>query len=169
MSAGKSDSDQEKLFSIELLTIQQVADWAKVSPKTIYRWIETGQIPVVKFGNRTYRIPAGAVIARANRHAGWVITLHTWAGNELSLYVWIHAYFFFQHRAIHHPRREFVLSHASDRTSMTTHAFAQIDHHHPAAILGRLFQRALKFFVHADENIFWFLCHREASIKKFSD
>ena len=62
MSVGKSDSDQEKLFSIELLTIQQVADWAKVSTKTIYRWIETGQIPVVKFGNRTYRIPAGAVI-----------------------------------------------------------------------------------------------------------
>ena len=55
MPIGKSASDQEKLFSIELLTIQQVADWAKVSPKTIYRWIETGQIPVVKFGNRTYR------------------------------------------------------------------------------------------------------------------
>ena len=62
MPAGKSNSDQEKLFSIELLTIQQVAKWAKVSPKTIYRWIETGEIPVVKFGNRTYRIPAGAVI-----------------------------------------------------------------------------------------------------------
>jgi len=62
MPAGKPDSDQEQLFSIELLTIQQVADWAKVSPKTIYRWIEMGQIPVVKFGNRTYRIPAGAVI-----------------------------------------------------------------------------------------------------------
>jgi excisionase family DNA binding protein len=60
--AGKSDTAQEKLFSIELLTIQQVANWAKVSPKTIYRWIETGQTPVVKFGNRTYRIPTGAVI-----------------------------------------------------------------------------------------------------------
>ena len=70
MSVGKSDSDQEKLFSIELLTIQQVADWAKVSTKTIYRWIETGQIPVVKFGNRTYRIPAGAVIEQL-RQAGY--------------------------------------------------------------------------------------------------
>ena len=70
MPAGKSDSDQEKLFSIELLTIQQVADWAKVSPKTIYRWIETGQIPVVKFGNRTYRIPAGAVIEQL-RQSGY--------------------------------------------------------------------------------------------------
>ena len=43
MPAGKSDSGQEKLFSIELLTIQQVADWAKVSPKTIYRWSEAFQ------------------------------------------------------------------------------------------------------------------------------
>jgi excisionase family DNA binding protein len=70
MSVGKSDSDQEKLFSIELLTNQQAADWAKGSTKTIYRWIETGQIPVVKFGNRTYRIPAGAVIAQL-RQAGY--------------------------------------------------------------------------------------------------
>jgi excisionase family DNA binding protein len=62
MPDGKPDSDQAILFSIELLTVQQVAEWAKVSPKTIYRWIETGQIPVVKFGNRTCRIPAGAII-----------------------------------------------------------------------------------------------------------
>lgn len=70
MPAGKSDSDQEKLFNIELLTIQQVAEWAKVSPKTIYRWIETGQIPVAKFVNRTYRIPARAVIEHL-RQAGY--------------------------------------------------------------------------------------------------
>ena len=62
MTAGKVPSDQEVLFSIELLTIPQVAEWAKVSTKTIYRWIESGKIPVVKFGERTYRIPAGAVI-----------------------------------------------------------------------------------------------------------
>ncbi len=67
MPVGKQDSDQEILFSIELLTIQQVAEWAKVSPKTIYRWIESGDIPVVKFGNRTYRIPAGAVIEQLRR------------------------------------------------------------------------------------------------------
>ncbi len=70
MSAGIPGSDQEKLFRIELLTIQQVAKWAKVSPKTIYRWIETGQIPVMKFGNHTYRIPAGAVIAQL-RQSGY--------------------------------------------------------------------------------------------------
>ena len=62
MSAGKPMSDEEMLLSVELLTIAQVAAWAKVSTKTIYRWIDTGKIPVVKFGNRTFRIPARAVI-----------------------------------------------------------------------------------------------------------
>lgn len=62
MTAGKVPSDEELLLSVELLTIPQVAQWAKVSAKTIYRWIEAGKIPVVRFGERTYRIPAGAVI-----------------------------------------------------------------------------------------------------------
>jgi excisionase family DNA binding protein len=70
MTAGKTTSDREALFSIELLTIQQVAEWAKVSTKTIYRWIDSGKIPVVKFGDRTYRIPAGAVIEQL-RQAGY--------------------------------------------------------------------------------------------------
>jgi len=60
MPAG--NSDQEKLFSIELLPIRQFAEWAKGSLKTKCRWIETGKITVVKSGNRTYRILAGAVI-----------------------------------------------------------------------------------------------------------
>ena len=64
MTAGKKQSDEELLFDVELLTIQQVATWAKVSTKSIYRWIEAGTIPVVKIGKRTYRIPARAVIAQ---------------------------------------------------------------------------------------------------------
>jgi excisionase family DNA binding protein len=70
MTAGKMPSDEELLFSVELLTIPQVAKWARVSTKTIYRWIESGRIPVVKFGERTYRIPAGAVIAQL-KQAGY--------------------------------------------------------------------------------------------------
>lgn len=70
MTAGKAPSDQEVLFRIELLTISQVAEWARVSTKTIYRWIESGKIPVVKFGQRTYRIPAGAVIEQL-KQAGY--------------------------------------------------------------------------------------------------
>jgi excisionase family DNA binding protein len=62
MTAGKTQSDEELLLDVELLTIQQVAKWAKVSTKSIYRWIESGKIPVVKIGKRTYRIPARAVI-----------------------------------------------------------------------------------------------------------
>jgi len=58
MTAGKKPSDEELLLDVELLTIQQVATWAKVSTKSIYRWIEAGKIPVVKIGKRTYRIPA---------------------------------------------------------------------------------------------------------------
>jgi excisionase family DNA binding protein len=76
MTAGNAPSDQEVLFRIELLTIPQVAEWARVSTKTIYCWIESGKIPVVKFGERTYRIPAGAVI-RQLKQAGYegVITV----------------------------------------------------------------------------------------------
>ncbi len=72
MPTGKLPSDEELLFSIELLTIPQVAEWARVSTKTIYRWIDAGKIPVVKFGERTYRIPAGAVIEQL-REAGYQI------------------------------------------------------------------------------------------------
>jgi hypothetical protein len=40
MMVGKKQSDEELLFDVQLLTIQQVAMWAKVSTKSIYRWIE---------------------------------------------------------------------------------------------------------------------------------
>ena len=70
MTAGKVPSDEEILFSVELLTIAQVAKWARVSSKTIYRWIEAGEIPVVRFGSRTYRIPARAVIQKL-KQAGY--------------------------------------------------------------------------------------------------
>ncbi len=64
MTAGKVPSDEEILFSIELLTIQQVATWARVSTKTIYRWIESGQIPVVKFGQGDDVAPGKLLVKR---------------------------------------------------------------------------------------------------------
>jgi excisionase family DNA binding protein len=67
MNAGKIPSDEEVLLSVEMLTITQVAKWARVSTKTIYRWIESGKIPAVKLGKRTYRIPAGAVLAQIKK------------------------------------------------------------------------------------------------------
>ena len=62
MAAPNKQSNQDLLFAIELLTIPQVAKWAKVSTKSVYRWIEAGTIPAVKFGPRTYRIPEKAII-----------------------------------------------------------------------------------------------------------
>jgi excisionase family DNA binding protein len=52
-----------ELYQINLLTIQEVADWAKVSSKTVYRWISDNKIPAIRLGNRTYRIPEKAIIA----------------------------------------------------------------------------------------------------------
>ena len=51
-----------ELHQINLLTIQEVADWAKVSTKTVYRWISDNKIPAISLGNRTYRIPEKAII-----------------------------------------------------------------------------------------------------------
>jgi len=51
-----------ELHQINLLTIQEVADCAKVSTKTVYRWIADNKIPAIRLGNRTYRIPEKAII-----------------------------------------------------------------------------------------------------------
>lgn len=50
------------LYQINLLTIQEVAEWAKVSTKTVYCWISDSKILAIRLGNRTYRIPERAII-----------------------------------------------------------------------------------------------------------
>jgi excisionase family DNA binding protein len=40
----------------DLLTMEQVAKRLGVSLKTIYRWIDDGELPVSYVGKRTYRI-----------------------------------------------------------------------------------------------------------------
>ena len=52
-----------ELFQNNLLTIQEVAEWAKVSTKTMYGWISDNKIPAIQLGNQTYRIPKIAIIA----------------------------------------------------------------------------------------------------------
>lgn len=39
-----------------LLTMEQVAKRLGVSLKTVYRWIDSGELPVSLLGERTYRI-----------------------------------------------------------------------------------------------------------------
>ncbi len=40
----------------DLLTMEQVANRLGVSLKTVYRWIDSGELPVSLIGQRTYRI-----------------------------------------------------------------------------------------------------------------
>ena len=60
MSAGES-TPVIPWMKIKLLTVPQVADWAQVSTKTVYRWIKEGELDAFRLGSRTYRIPAKAV------------------------------------------------------------------------------------------------------------
>lgn len=59
---GSQKFQTSELQQMNLLTIQEVADWAKVSTKTIYRWISDNKIPAIRLGNRTYRIPEKAIV-----------------------------------------------------------------------------------------------------------
>jgi excisionase family DNA binding protein len=34
-----------------LLTVEEVADWLQVKPRTIYQWVHEGYIPVLKLGS----------------------------------------------------------------------------------------------------------------------
>jgi excisionase family DNA binding protein len=47
---------------IKLLTVPEVAEWARVHPKTVHRWIRLGKLRAVRFGNRTYRIPESEIV-----------------------------------------------------------------------------------------------------------
>jgi excisionase family DNA binding protein len=44
------------MADFDLLTMEQVAKRLGVSLKTVYRWIESGELPVSLMGKRTYRI-----------------------------------------------------------------------------------------------------------------
>jgi hypothetical protein len=62
MKPALKRSDQELLFDIELLTIQQVAKWAKVSPKSVYRWIEAGKSRLSNLGSVQFEFPPGPLL-----------------------------------------------------------------------------------------------------------
>ena len=44
-----------------LLTVPEIAGWARVHPKTVLRWIKDGRLEAIQFGPRTFRIPEDAV------------------------------------------------------------------------------------------------------------
>jgi excisionase family DNA binding protein len=44
-----------------LLTVPEVAVWARVHPKTVYRWIKQSKLEAIQFGPRTFRVPEDAI------------------------------------------------------------------------------------------------------------
>ena len=50
------------LSDVRFLTVAEVADLMRVSYMTVYRMVESGKLPAVRFG-RSYRIPESAVAA----------------------------------------------------------------------------------------------------------
>lgn len=44
-----------------LLTVPEVAEWARVHPKTVYRWIREGKLKAIQFGPRTFRVPEDSI------------------------------------------------------------------------------------------------------------
>ena len=45
-----------QISQVKLLSVQEDAEWAKVSTKTVYCWIADNKIPAIRFGSRTYKI-----------------------------------------------------------------------------------------------------------------
>ena len=44
-----------------LLTVDQLANWLQVKPRTIYQWVHEGYIPVIKLGTLVRFDQAGVV------------------------------------------------------------------------------------------------------------
>jgi len=40
----------------DILTIQEVAKVLKVNKRTVYRWIDSGDLRVARIGRKTYRV-----------------------------------------------------------------------------------------------------------------
>ncbi len=63
------------LSNVRFLTVAEVAELMRVSVMTVYRLVQTGELPAVRFG-RSYRIPEAAVVdlvtiaAKASRNVG---------------------------------------------------------------------------------------------------
>ena len=68
-----------------LLTVPEVAEWARVHPKTVYRWIREGRLEAIQFGPRTFRVPEDAIGKFLNKNGyGKSADVHKSTGREQS-------------------------------------------------------------------------------------
>lgn len=44
------------IWKNDLLTIEEVAKALKVSKRTVYRWVDSGDLKVARIGRKTYRV-----------------------------------------------------------------------------------------------------------------
>jgi excisionase family DNA binding protein len=44
------------LWKNDLLTVEEVAKILKVNRRTVYRWVESGELKVARIGRKTYRV-----------------------------------------------------------------------------------------------------------------
>ena len=44
------------LFKDDILTIEEVAKILKVSKRTVYRWVDSGDLKTARIGRKTYRV-----------------------------------------------------------------------------------------------------------------
>ena len=61
MTTQTASSPLDTWNAQNLLTVLEVAEWARVHPKTVYRWIKDGKLEAIQFGPRTFRIPEDAI------------------------------------------------------------------------------------------------------------
>jgi len=52
---------QGDLTDVRFLTVAEVAELMRVSAMTVYRMVQAGELPAIRFG-RSYRIPEAAVV-----------------------------------------------------------------------------------------------------------
>ena len=68
-----------------LLTVLEVAEWARIHPKTVYRWIREGRLEAIQFGPRTFRVPEDAIGKFLNKNGyGKSADVHKSIGREQS-------------------------------------------------------------------------------------
>ena len=63
-----------------LWTMAETADHCGVSPRTVQRWLLRGELPMVKFGEKTVRIPIAAVRASAQMRYSMLSGMHATFG-----------------------------------------------------------------------------------------
>lgn len=62
--------DYAYVTSDQILTLREVSQLLKVSPKTVYRWVAAKKLRAARMGRKTYRVLEKDLTLFINRHLG---------------------------------------------------------------------------------------------------